>query len=96
MRSAVAVGRSLVAALLALGVLIAATGWLYVFYPKVSLPGPTIRDALLVVERLDAKFDRAPVDLRNHGVGTQTHADRRRRIMSDIEMRAEALVSERQ
>jgi lysyl-tRNA synthetase class 2 len=45
-RSVVAVGRSLVATVLAFAVLIAATGWLYVFYPKVSLPGPTIRDAL--------------------------------------------------
>jgi lysyl-tRNA synthetase, class II len=46
MRSVVAVGRSLVAGLLALAVLIAATGWLYIFYPKVSLPGPLINDAL--------------------------------------------------
>jgi lysyl-tRNA synthetase class 2 len=46
MRSVVAVGRALVAGLLSLAVLIAATGWLYIFYPKVSLPGPLISDAL--------------------------------------------------
>jgi lysyl-tRNA synthetase class 2 len=59
MRSVVAVGRSLVAALLALGVLIAATGWLYVFYPKVALPGPTIRDALPLDEL--SKHSTAPL-----------------------------------
>jgi lysyl-tRNA synthetase class 2 len=59
MRSVVAVGRSLVAALLALGVLIAATGWLYAYYPKVSLPGPTIRDALPLDEL--SKHSTAPL-----------------------------------
>ena len=59
MRSFAAAGRSLVAALLALGVLIAATGWLYVFYPKVSLPGPTIRDALPLDEL--SKHSTAPL-----------------------------------
>jgi lysylphosphatidylglycerol synthetase-like protein (DUF2156 family) len=38
--------RALVAAVLSLAVLIAATGWIYVLHPAVSLPGPLIRDAL--------------------------------------------------
>ena len=59
MRSVAAVGRSLVAALLAFGVLIAATGWLYVVYPKVALPGPTIRDALPLDEL--SKHSTAPL-----------------------------------
>lgn len=38
--------RPTVAAVLALGVVAAATGWLYVLRPLVSLPGPTVHDAL--------------------------------------------------
>jgi lysyl-tRNA synthetase class 2 len=45
-RSVIAVARSLLAAVLALGVLITATGWLYVLHPDVTLPGPLIREAL--------------------------------------------------
>jgi lysyl-tRNA synthetase, class II len=58
-RSVAAVGRSLVATMLALAVLIAATGWLYVFYPKISLPGPSIRDALPLDEL--SKHSTAPL-----------------------------------
>ncbi len=38
--------RPAAAAVLALGVLAAATGWLYVVRPIVTLPGPVVRDAL--------------------------------------------------
>ncbi len=41
MRSA---GRSVAAAVLALGVLVAATGWLYVARPVVALPGPLVHE----------------------------------------------------
>ncbi|HEY5059644.1 MAG TPA: phosphatidylglycerol lysyltransferase domain-containing protein [Gaiellaceae bacterium] len=40
------VGRSALAAALALGILAAATGWLYLVRPAVSLPGPVVHDAL--------------------------------------------------
>jgi lysyl-tRNA synthetase, class II len=33
-------------AVLALGIVVAATGWLYIFRPLVSLPGPVVHDAL--------------------------------------------------
>ena len=46
MHSLAVVARSLLATLLGLAVLIAATGWLYVLHPNVSLPGPLIREAL--------------------------------------------------
>jgi lysyl-tRNA synthetase, class II len=44
--SVLAVARSLLAAALGAAVLVAATGWLYVLHPNVSLPGPLIREAL--------------------------------------------------
>ncbi len=43
-------GRGLAAAVLALGVLAAATGWLYVARPVVALPGPIVHDALALDE----------------------------------------------
>jgi lysyl-tRNA synthetase class 2 len=58
-RPVIAAARSIVAALLALAVLVAATGWLYLVYPKVSLPGPLIRDALPLDEL--SKHSTAPV-----------------------------------
>ena len=42
--------RAPVAAVLALGVLVAATGWLYVVRPLVALPGPVVHDALALDE----------------------------------------------
>ena len=47
MRSA---ARGVIACVLALGVLLAATGWLYVVRPAASLPGPAVRDALALDE----------------------------------------------
>jgi lysyl-tRNA synthetase, class II len=47
MRSAV---RSAVAALLAVSVLVAATGWLYIVRPALGSPGPVVRDALALDE----------------------------------------------
>src|SRR5487761_740917 len=47
MRSA---ARSTAASLLAVGVLLAATGWLYVARPAVSMPGPMVHDALALDE----------------------------------------------
>jgi len=44
------VGRSVAAAALAFGVLLAATGWLYVTRPVASLPGPSVHDALALDE----------------------------------------------
>ncbi len=61
MHRVVAVFRALVAALLALAVMIAATGWLYLGYPKVSMPGPLIRDALPLDEL--SKHSTAPLIL---------------------------------
>jgi lysyl-tRNA synthetase class 2 len=61
MRRLVAVGRSFAATALGLAVLISATGWLYVFYPKISLPGPWIRDALPLDEL--SKHSTAPLVL---------------------------------
>jgi lysyl-tRNA synthetase, class II len=43
---AVAAARASVAAVAGLAVLVAATGWLYVLQPRVSLPGPRVGDAL--------------------------------------------------
>jgi lysyl-tRNA synthetase class 2 len=42
--------RGVVALLLGVGVLIAATGWLYVARPRVAVPGPLTRDALALDE----------------------------------------------
>jgi lysyl-tRNA synthetase class 2 len=42
--------RGIVAFALSVAVLAAATGWLYVFRPRVSLPGPVTRDALALDE----------------------------------------------
>jgi len=47
MRSAV---RSAIAGLLALGVLLAATGWLYIARPALGASGPVVRDALALDE----------------------------------------------
>lgn len=47
MRSAV---RSAAASVLAVGVLLAATGWLYLARPAVSVPGPVVHDALALDE----------------------------------------------
>ena len=43
-------GRSSAAALLSFGVVVAATGWLYVLRPSASLPGPRFADALALDE----------------------------------------------
>jgi lysyl-tRNA synthetase class 2 len=40
------VARSAAAVVLSLAILVAATGWLYLLRPHVSLPGPRVRDAL--------------------------------------------------
>jgi len=61
MRRVTATFRALVTALLALAVMIASTGWLYVAYPKVSFPGPLIRDALPLDEL--SKHSTAPLVL---------------------------------
>jgi lysyl-tRNA synthetase, class II len=58
MRSAL---RTLLATPLALAVMIGTAGWLYVVYPKVSLPGPLIRDALPLDEL--SKHSTAPLVL---------------------------------
>ena len=42
--------RAVVAFGLSLGVLVAATGWLYVARPLVALPGPRLHDALALDE----------------------------------------------
>jgi lysyl-tRNA synthetase class 2 len=44
------VARSVAAVALALGVLVAATGWLYLARPAVHAPGPAVRDALALDE----------------------------------------------
>ena len=46
----VRVARSIAAVVLSLGVLVAATGWLYVARPVVHVPGPAVRDALALDE----------------------------------------------
>jgi lysyl-tRNA synthetase class 2 len=51
--------RSLVAVPVALAVMIGAAGWLYLVYPRVSLPGPLIRDALPLDEL--SKHSTAPL-----------------------------------
>src|SRR5687767_2039943 len=55
-----------------------------------------VADALLVVEGLDAKLDRPSLDPGDGGGRPQAHSDRGRRIMPDIQVRAEALVAGRQ
>ena len=56
----------------------------------------SVADPLLIVERLDAKLDGAPLDPGDDGGRAQPHPDRRRRIVADVEMRAEALMAGRQ
>ena len=55
--------RALLAAVLALAVMLAATGWLYLVYPHVSLPGPLIRRRPAARRAVEA-LDRAAAVLR--------------------------------
>src|SRR5262245_17756181 len=52
-----------------------------------------VADPFLLVVRLDPELDLAAVDAGHFGRAAQPHAHGRRRIMADVEMRAETLVT---